>query len=166
MSSNIYLCGFMGSGKTTTGQNLARLLGRPFIDLDDYIEAEQGRPIAAIFAQSGEAAFREIESQALHTLGRQKGMVIATGGGALLREENARFAKSNGEVVLLALPFDQCYERIAADTQRPLVAANPKEKLEQIYRDRMPLYQKAATITVDGTGSPLEIAKEIIRNIS
>ncbi len=150
LSFTIFLCGFMGCGKSAVGRRLAKKLHASFVDMDDYIVKQAGMPIPEIFATLGEPAFREMETEAIRVLGEHKGAVVATGGGALLKEENAALAKECGKVLFLDVPFAVCYGRIKNDTNRPLVVNNSKEQLEKIYRQRRPLYQKAATITVKG----------------
>ena len=100
--NNIVLCGFMGCGKTTVGTRLAAQCGLRFVDLDAYIEAQAGRRIADIFQTDGEAAFRTMEHEACVALGAEQGLVIATGGGAVLRDDNVQALEQNGTIVFLA----------------------------------------------------------------
>lgn len=115
----VYLCGFMGCGKSTIGRLLAKKLGREFVDLDDYIVQREGMSIPQIFEQRGENYFREVEAVALSELSAAAG-VVATGGGTLLKKENGDCAKSMGTVVFIDAPFDICYERIKGDKNRPI----------------------------------------------
>lgn len=156
----VFLCGFMGCGKSTVGKKLAGKLGCPFTDMDAYIEEHAGMTIPEIFSQHGEAYFRDLETQAMRALASQEG-VIACGGGAMLREENARIAQETGSVVLLDLPFAMCYERIA-DSDRPIVRRSSPEALEALYNTRLPIYRAHATHTVDATRSPSVTARAIL----
>ncbi|MCC8043033.1 MAG: shikimate kinase [Oscillospiraceae bacterium] len=154
----IFLCGFMGCGKSTVGRRLAALMGCSFTDMDTYIEETEGMSIPDIFAQKGEPYFRDCESKAISELGAEGG-VIACGGGAMLREENSAVAKRFGEVIFIDVPFETCYERIAGDENRPIVMSSTKESLEDRYNGRIPVYRKHSTVTVPGGGSPEEIAR-------
>lgn len=164
MMKTVYLCGFMGCGKSTIGKILARKNGCGFVDMDDYIVEREGMTIPQIFAEKGEKYFRETETAVIGELA-QKSCVIACGGGAMLKKENADIASKNGVVVYIDIPFEVCYERISGDTNRPLVMNNTKEQLEEIYNGRVPIYKANSTITVDGIGSADEIAARIIEAI-
>ena len=122
----IFLCGFMGCGKTTVGEILAKQLGLPLIDTDAYIVEQEGRSIPEIFAQEGEPYFRKVEAQAIRTL-CTKNAVIACGGGAMLNPDSAAYARENGAVVLLNESFDTCYARIQATPTAPLCNAAPRK---------------------------------------
>ncbi len=148
----IFLCGFMGCGKTTIGEKLAQKLQCAFIDMDDYIEQKAGKTIPEIFAESGETYFRDLETQAVKDLAHEQG-VISCGGGAMLREENAEIAKEFGEIIFLDVPFRTCYYRIA-DSDRPLVRKNTRQQLEDIYNQRNSIYRKHATYMIDASKSP------------
>lgn len=158
---SIFLCGFMGCGKTTTGRSLAQRLGCDFIDMDDYIVGEQGMTIPQMFAEKGEGFFREAETRAVRELADKKG-VIACGGGAMLKQVNADIANGAGYVVYIDADFETCYGRIAGGKDRPIVANNTKEELEIIYDGRAPVYKENSALTVSGEGSPNEIADRII----
>jgi len=156
----VYLCGFMGCGKSTVGKILARRCGCGFIDMDDYIVDREGMTIPQIFADKGEKYFRDTETAVIRELA-EKNCIIACGGGAMLKSENADIAGKNGTVVYIDIPFEACYERISGDTNRPLVMNNSKEQLEEIYNGRVPVYKVNSTVAVDGTGSPDEVASRI-----
>lgn len=160
MSLTIYLCGFMGCGKTTVGRILAEKTGCSYIDMDAYIEKTEGMTIPEIFAQKGEPYFRNAETEAVKALG-EKGGVIACGGGAMLKDINAEIAAKLGTVVFIDTPYDVCYDRINGDTNRPIVMANTKESLKEIYDSRAPIYKAHSQVTADGTGTPDEIAKAV-----
>ncbi len=148
----IFLCGFMGCGKSTVGERLARRLDCPFVDMDAYIEEQAGMTIPEIFAQYGEPHFRDLETQAIRELAVRDG-IIACGGGAMLREENAKIAAEHGTVVYLEVPFHICYRRIA-DSDRPIVRRSTRDELEQLYNARQTIYQKHSTHTADASRTP------------
>lgn len=156
----VYLCGFMGCGKSTIGKILARKSGCGFVDMDDYIVEREGMTIPQIFAEKGEKYFRDVETAVIGELA-QKNAVVACGGGAMLKKENADIAAENGVVVYIDISFAACYERISGDTNRPLVMNNTKEQLEEIYNGRIPVYRENSTLTVDGNGSADEVAARI-----
>ena len=149
-SENIYLVGLMGAGKTTIGRQLAKSLGLPFYDSDKAIEESTGVDIPTIFEFEGEQGFRDREQKMLQQLTELKGIVLATGGGAILREENRKLLKENGIVIYLQCSIDRIMERTRRDTQRPLLkTADPKERIEQLYKEREPLYLNCADLVVD-----------------
>lgn len=157
----IYLCGFMGCGKTTVGTLLAQKLGCGFFDMDAYITEKEKMEIPQIFAEKGEKYFREAETEAIRELAEKNG-VIACGGGAMLKKENADIASAAGTVVYIDVPFEICYSRISGDKNRPIVMNNTKEELEIIYDGRAPVYSENASVTVSGDGSAEDIAERII----
>lgn len=157
----VFLCGFMGCGKSTIGRLLADKLGCGFVDMDSYITEKLGMSIPQIFAEKGEDYFRNAETDAISELAGRGG-VIACGGGAMLRKNNADIANSVGTVVFIDVPFDTCYERISGDKNRPLVMNNTKEELNLIFASRAPIYKDNSAVTADGSGSPMEIAEKII----
>lgn len=161
MIKTIYLCGFMGCGKTTVGAALAGRLGMSCTDMDSFIEEREKMSIPRIFAEKGEPYFREKETEAVKLLG-ERGGIVACGGGAMLKKENAEIASKLGKVVYIDVPYEICWERIAGDDNRPIVKANTKESLEEIYNGRKPLYCAHSDITVSGTGTPAEIAEQIM----
>ncbi len=158
----VYLCGFMGCGKSTVGKLLAKKLGKEFIDLDEYIEEREGMTIPEMFEQKGEAFFRERETAALSELPPSAG-VVATGGGALLSEQNGTLARSLGTVVFIDCSFSICYDRIKDDPHRPIAASSTEQQLLERFEQRRPLYLAHSDITVDGSGAPLMIVSEILK---
>ena len=146
---NLVLIGMPGSGKTRIGRMLAEKLGRPFVDCDEAIERRAGRSIPAIFARDGEAAFRDLESRVIGDLGREKGQVIATGGGAVLRGGNVRTLRQNGVVLLLQRDLD-----LLPMDGRPL--SKSKEALAAMEKVRGPKYRAAADAIIDNNGAPEE----------
>ena len=141
----IVLVGFMGSGKTTVGRELARRLELPFADLDDLIEAAERRSIADIFANDGEAAFRDIEHW---ELGRALlGGVLALGGGAYAQERNRELLRGRATVVWLDVPFERALRRVAGAEHRPL--AKDPDKFAALYAARRSAYAEAdVTISI------------------
>ena len=158
----IYLCGFMGCGKSTVGRILAKRLKCSFIDLDDYIEKQEGMSIPEIFGKKGEAYFRQLETDALRELSGIGG-VVATGGGTLLSEENGSLAKEIGFVAFIDTEFYTCYNRIKDDPHRPIAASSTKEQLRERYDQRKPLYCAHSHIAVSGGYPPIVIAVKIER---
>lgn len=156
----VYLCGFMGCGKSTVGKILARKLGCGFYDMDEYIVRKEGMKIPEIFAEKGESYFRETETAVIRELSRSSG-IIACGGGAMLKKENAEIAAENGMVVYIDVPFEVCYGRISGDRNRPIVMNNTKEELEFIYDSRVPVYRENSSVTVSGDGTAQDIAERI-----
>ncbi|RNA68952.1 shikimate kinase [Alteribacter keqinensis] len=158
----IYLTGFMGAGKSTVGKLLAQKLGLGFIDLDEYIEEKSGKTIPEIFTDSGEACFRNLESEALREVS-VKTAVISTGGGVTEKEENRKLMKRTGTVFFLDAPFYVLYERIRDDKSRPL-ARGEKEVLRERYENRRPGYEWAA-LTLDTKGcSPYEVVQKALQH--
>jgi shikimate kinase len=144
-SPGIYLVGFMGCGKSTIGAALADRIGWRFVDLDDRIEAEQHRTIAAIFEQDGEPAFRQIESAALDQLIREtcrgRATVASLGGGAFAWPGNRERLADNGVTIWLNVPFERLAARVARHAHRPL--ARDPERFRALYEQRLPLYARA-----------------------
>ncbi|MEN9896667.1 MAG: hypothetical protein RLZZ66_316 [Pseudomonadota bacterium] len=149
-SENIYLVGLMGAGKTTIGRQLARTLKIPFYDSDKAIEERTGVDIPTIFEFEGEEGFRNREQKMIQQLTEIKGIVMATGGGAVLREENRQLLSENGFVIYLHCDVDKLLERTRRDSQRPLLnTQDPKERLETLFDQRKPLYTSIADFTID-----------------
>lgn len=155
----------MGCGKSTVGKRLACALKCSFIDMDDYIEKQEGRSISEIFKDEGEEYFRNLETETINKLGNENG-VIATGGGALLREENGRAAKRFGVPVFIDTKFSICYNRIKDDKNRPLAYNSTREELKKLFDKRKRLYIKNSLITVSGGGSVYTVVKNIIKEIN
>ena len=165
---NIVLVGMMGAGKTTVGRLLARRLKRPFYDCDEEIERRCGVRIRVIFDIEGEAGFRARETQVIAELAALERVVLATGGGAVLAEENRRRLGAGGSVVYLHSRPGYLWQRVRHDRNRPLLATpDPQKTLEDLYAARDPLYREAADLVLDtGRQSAQSLAKEILARLN
>ena len=155
MQTRCALVGMPGSGKSTVGRQLARRLGLPFVDLDQRLEQRLGTSIRDYFDQHGEAAFRDHEAALLAELAAQPGgMVLSTGGGAVLRPENRQVLRDFGNVLYLRASPEEIFKRVKHDRTRPLLQVNnPLQKLRELYAQRDALYREAATYVIE-TGRP------------
>jgi shikimate kinase len=163
---NVYLIGMMGAGKTTVGRSLARHLGYGFLDTDEVITKAAKLSINEIFAQEGELAFRQLESDVLGQVCAYTKLCIATGGGIILKQEN--WGKlHHGLIVWLDVPIDLLYSRLAEDNTRPLLQdPHPKEKLQSLLKQRQNLYAEADLhIIISENDTPEDIALRIIEKI-
>ncbi|MFO0793841.1 MAG: shikimate kinase [Candidatus Brocadiaceae bacterium] len=165
---NIILIGFRGTGKTSIGRLLGRELDMEFIDADEYLEKREGKTIKDIFAEGGEKLFRDIEVQVIAELSLLNNVIIATGGGAVLREENVRRLKKHGIMILLDADVDTVYKRISKDIhthqRRPsLTNRNTYEEIEYLLAYRRPIYDRIADFVLNTSrGSPREVVRKII----
>ena len=164
---NIVLIGFMGSGKTTFGKELAKVRHMDFVDTDEFIEARAGMSIAEIFAVKGEDEFRRIETETLKELRNQlSNTVLSTGGGMPLRRENALLLKDIGKVLYLNAATQVIYDRVKDDTGRPLLqGTNPYDKICTMMKERRPLYERACDIIVDANSNDLDEALYNIQKV-
>ncbi|MCI8360374.1 MAG: shikimate kinase [Clostridiales bacterium] len=163
---NIVLCGFMGCGKTTVGKILAQQLDFAFVDMDAYIEEKAGMRVSDIFALQGEPAFRRMEAEACRALSERSGLVIATGGGALMQPENRQTLAAGGVIVLIEVRPETVAQRLRGDDSRPLLAgadtAKEKEnRIRELMEKRLPTYRQAAVLVVDGNRPARQVAAEI-----
>ena len=150
---NIFLVGLMGAGKTSVGRALAKYLGKAFFDTDQEIERATGVKIPIIFDIEGEAGFRVRESKVLAELTQRQNIVLATGGGIVLSDENRRLLAQRGTVVYLRATADDLRKRTRNDKSRPLLrVADPLLRLQELHDQRDPLYREVANIVID-TGS-------------
>lgn len=158
-SSHVVLVGPMGSGKSTLGRALAALLGRSFVDLDARIEQAAGCDIRAIFAAEGEAGFREHEARALVAALAEAPAVIASGGGAVLREDNRAAMRESAIVVYLQVDAALQLQRLSGDNTRPLLQTDdPAQTLARLQAQREPLYRACAHLIFDTSSLTAEAA--------
>ena len=157
----VFLCGFMGCGKTTVGKLAAKKLGCGFTDTDDLIVRTLDMTIPEIFAQKGEPFFRKTEAEIVKSLCGKK-TVAACGGGAMLNPDTAKAARDSGSaVVFLDVPFEVCYERIKGDTNRPIVMNSTKEELKALYDKRREVYLSHSNVHITCAESPIRTAELI-----
>jgi len=146
---SLFLIGPMGAGKTTVGRRVAAQLGLDFLDLDHEIEEHSGATITLIFELEGEAGFRKREAEALAEFSTKPGIVLSTGGGAVLAAENRQHLRERGYVVYLETTVEQQLKRLAHDRKRPLLAApDRRERLIRLAAEREPLYRETADLIV------------------
>ena len=159
----VFLTGFMGTGKSSVGKVLARMSGLTYVDLDALIVAQAGMSINEIFALQGEPAFRALESTLLRSLGRQEGIILSTGGGAVLSAENRDIMRSRGIVINLTASVPVIRDRLRHATDRPLLQdSKVTEKIEQMLSEREACYAEA-DIRIDTAGKKIEdVAAEIM----
>jgi shikimate kinase len=147
LDQNIFLIGPMGSGKTTIGKQLAKMFKLSFFDCDQELERQTGASVSLIFDLEGEAGFRVRESQLLEQLTARKGVLVATGGGAVCKEENRRLLRSRGLVVYLKTSIDNQLKRLDKDKSRPLLQSDDRvQRLRDLAEVRNPLYDATADL--------------------
>lgn len=163
---NIILTGFMGTGKTAVGKELSRLLDIKLLDVDTEIEKSENMSINEIFGRFGEQRFREIETETIKMLSRNSNVIISTGGGAVLRQENMDALRKNGIIICLTATAETILERTDNNSDRPLLKVqDPLEKINELLRFRKPYYEKA-DVVIDTEGkNPLQISEEIVEKI-
>jgi shikimate kinase len=157
----------MGAGKSSVGRCLARLTGLPRFDTDEMIAKDFGMPVARIFAQHGEEAFRDAETEMLRRLRREADSIIVTGGGIVLRPENAALLKEIGMVVHLNADEETLFRRLTRQPTRPLIQTeNPRATMKKLLEERAPLYHSTADIAfVTSQLSPQEMATKILHKM-
>jgi shikimate kinase len=165
---NIVLIGFMGAGKSSVGRDLAHHYKFRFLDTDSMIRQKYGKSIPEIFAQLGEETFRADEHAALLHLQRARGIVLATGGGIILRPENHPLLKNIGYVVWLTADEETIWNRVGLNPNRPLLQTeNPRETISRLLEYRSPFYQEAADLKVNTTGlTHSEVVQRILYSTS
>lgn len=158
---NIILVGMPGSGKTTVARELKKVTGFRVVDTDALIVERHGE-INEIFRKLGEKTFRDYESEIIAEVCKLSGTIISTGGGSVLREENARLMKNCGKIVYLRASVETILKRTATDNSRPLLAGEKRKNIERLLSAREKIYSGCADIAVDTDGlSPKEIASKI-----
>lgn len=159
---NVALVGFMGTGKSTVGNCLANMLNLRLIDTDALIEERAGRKIADIFATDGEARFRALESEAVRELEGERGCVISTGGGLVIKPENMESLKRHSLVVCLWASPEAILARVAHQTHRPLLRdGDPLVKIQTLLKEREPFYRQADVLLNCERRSPREVAQHV-----
>ncbi|MBO1067388.1 MULTISPECIES: shikimate kinase [Nostocales] len=163
---NLYLIGMMGVGKTTVGKLLAEEIGYRFVDTDEVIVKAAGKSINEIFAENGEAEFRQLEGDVLAQVCAYTKLVVATGGGIVIRQQNWSYLH-HGLIIWLDAPIQIILQRLAADDTRPLLQdADMESKLRSLLEQRQPMYSQADLhITISATETPEEIATRILATI-
>jgi shikimate kinase len=166
--TSVFLIGPMGSGKTAVGRHLARALGLPFHDTDQEIERRTGVDVPFIFEKEGEAGFRQREREAIEALTQLPGIVLATGGGAVLLAENRRNLAERGCVVYLKTSVAQQAERVRHGRNRPLLAAgDATDRLGALMDVRAPLYGEIADVVVPTDGRRVHaVAEQVLRELA
>ena len=168
MDAHIALVGLPGSGKSTIGRYLAKRWSLPFVDVDMAIEEHIGCTIREFFAKEGEQKFRDVEQEVLaHLLSNAQKMVVATGGGAVLRTENRQQLAAHAQVVYLSAAPHEIARRLQKDTQRPLLQVdNPLQRLLDLHAVRDPLYREVADFVVAGSGlSAAQVAQRVAMQV-
>lgn len=175
LPERVFLCGFMGAGKSVIGQKLAERLERPFLDLDDKIEEKAGKSIPEIFEMMGEAEFRVMERKAILEVIREFKGVAALGGGSIQNQHLLDHIKLNGLLIFIETPVSVILDRISKDENRPLLLdehGNPKDRerlrkdLTSLYEERLPLYEQAVlTLKNNGSQSPKQLVETLLKKI-
>ncbi|MCX5699484.1 MAG: shikimate kinase [Candidatus Omnitrophica bacterium] len=164
---NIYLIGFMGTGKTSVGRQLAKEKEWNFIDLDELIELKQQRRIVDIFAQEGEPYFRKIEKKFLRQVCSQKKFVVACGGGVVLDPDNIKLMKKTGILICLCAAGEVILKRVSTSASRPILnVAKPRERIELLLKMRAPYYIQADKTIDTSKLSIKEAVTKIIKIVS
>ncbi len=166
-AQNLFLVGPMGAGKSAVGRQLARLLHLDFVDSDDEIEARTGVDIPFIFEKEGEAGFRKREAKVIDELSQREGIVLATGGGAILNAHSRSHLGARGVVIYLYTSVAQQLSRTRHGRERPLLMqGDPEETLEKLLAHRDPLYREIADLVVDTNGRRVKaVAQEIVERL-
>ncbi len=159
----VYLVGMPGSGKSTVGPVLADRLGVPFVELDARIEDTTGKSVPRIFADEGEARFRELEAAALIQAATADPSVVSCGGGVVLEPANRVTLRATGFVVFLSVPVDVLRARVIPAADRPLI--HEQRDLDRLFAEREPLYREFAAHVVDASGDPQDVAAAIEKEL-
>ncbi len=165
--NNIYLIGFMGSGKTAVARSLAEITGRTKYDTDDLIVEKEESEITEIFATKGEPYFRKVENEIVKSLADKQDLIVSCGGGVIKSEENVQQLKQGGKVVLLSATPETVLERVLRNDRRPLLEGKKNlSDIKAMMEERRPFYEKAYDIKIQvDEKSPEDIAKEILKEM-
>jgi shikimate kinase len=164
MYKNIYLIGFMGTGKSTVGKLIAERLGMEFIDTDAMVEAKAGMTISQIFEEFEEEAFRKLETEVLQVVTERQNLVVSTGGGIVVTKGNMELMKKEGKLITLMASPEQIFERIKDDKGRPLLdVESPLDEIKKLIYERAPFYINVDHIIETSELTPEEAADEIIK---
>jgi len=166
-SDNLYLIGFMGTGKSSVADTLSRLLAKPVQEMDAIITARAGMPITEIFDRYGEEYFRNLESNLIMELGKQSGAVISCGGGAALRAKNVENMKQNGRIILLTASPETILSRIGSSADRPILNGRMNvPDIRALMETRRDAYEAAADLTIETDGKTVtEVCEEIVQQM-
>jgi shikimate kinase len=161
---NLYLVGFMGTGKSTVGRMLAKQLGWQFIDSDQAIEQQAGKPVSRIFAEEGEGKFREMERAFIESGHPAQGCVVSCGGGLVVPPGMLELLHRRGVVICLHAPIETILQRTMHTNHRPLLAVeNPEQRLRDLYAVREPIYRRTGTMVLTDRRPLREIAAHVLR---
>jgi shikimate kinase len=164
ITTNLYLVGFMGTGKSTVGRQVAKQLGFQFLDSDQEIERREGRPVSAIFAQEGEAHFRVMEREFIEHGHPEQRCVVACGGGLVVPTGMLELLRSRGIVMCMHAPIETILRRILHTTHRPLLQVeNPEARLRELYAQREEIYRRTGTMVLTDSRPLREIAGHVLR---
>jgi shikimate kinase len=158
----VFLCGYTSSGKTTVGKELAKQLGVSFFDTDELLARQAGQTPQQIFAEKGEAYFRDLEHEIARQTAAYPPCVISTGGGMLISERNGKLLSEAGTIIYLNRPFEACYRSLMQNPDRPLIKNNTREELRERYEKRAVSYQTYADFTVKNDRTPQLTAQRIV----
>lgn len=163
---NIYLVGFMATGKTSVGQELAKKKKWLFVDLDNLIELKEKMTIADIFAKKGESYFRKVETEVLKKVSQEENCVVACGGGIVIKPLNIKIMKEKGKVICLSAPSNVILKRASGYTHRPLLnVSDPKKQIEHLLKLRFPYYAQADKI-IDTSKLSIEQVVHVILKVT
>lgn len=167
-NTNIYLTGFMGTGKSSVASCLHRDYHMELAEMDEQISRQAGCSIPQIFATQGECFFRDLETGLLKTLAAGKNRVVSCGGGTVLRKENIELMKSSGIIVLLTASPETIYQRVGSDTNRPVLEGHRSPQgILRLLEQRLPYYQKAADLVISTDGKEVStIARELLEQVA
>lgn len=162
MNCPIFLCGFMSSGKTTLGKRLANRLSLPFYDTDQLLIEKNNMTVQEIFAKGGESLFRDLEHEIAKGVCTLGPCVVSTGGGMLTFERNAELLAAHGMIICIERPFEDCYQSLSRQPDRPLFKNHTKDEVEQIYHEREAKYLAYASYVIKNDGSPEDAVERIL----